>query len=279
MKNIFYCVCLVAFSIAAQKSKAQTGVFPNEESSDTMELVHLREADLAWAKLVWRYVDINEKMNLTLKYPLSAGHSDRKSLFDVFANNIHENGLKAFGYENDEFTTVMTWTQIERRAGAGNDTIETVSSEPPYNESKPLAIHREIEKEKIIGYTLKELWYFDKKRSVMEVRIIGIAPMLYAMDENRNVREGNFKIPLFWIYYPQARQFLAKERAYQAHNDVSLLTYDDIFQRRLFASVIIKESNVFDRRIDEYSQGVNALLESERIKNEILNFEHDMWEF
>ena len=113
----------------------------------------------------------------------------------------------------------------------------------------------------------------------MDVRIIGIAPMIYAVDEKGNIREGNIKVPLFWVYYPEARKLFANTEAFNRENDAERRSIDDLFQKRLFASFIFKESNVYDRWISDYAQGINALLESERIKSEITNFEHDMWEY
>src|SRR5437868_6819211 len=99
----------------------------------------------------------------------------------------------------------------------------------------------------------------------MEVRIIGIAPLVYAVDEKGDVRTGNVKIPLFWVYYPEARNMLAHAETFNRENDAERRSFDDIFQKRLFSSYIVKEANVYDRRIEDYAQGVHALLESERI--------------
>ena len=86
-------------------------------------------------------------------------------------------------------------------------------------------------------------------------------------------------MPLFWVYYPEARKLLANSEVFNRENDAARLSFDDMFQKRLFGSYIYKESNVYDRRIEDYRTGINALLESEKIKEDISNFEHDMWEF
>ena len=169
-------------------------------------------------------------------------------------------------------------SEIESKGGARVDTVRIQMPEPPYNEYDTV-IARDFSPDKVIGYRLKEDWFFDKQRSVMEVRIIGFAPLVFLMDEDGNVREGNIKVPLFWVYYPEARNLLATTEAFNRTNDAERRSFDDIFQKRLFGSYIYKESNVYDRRIENYRQGISQLLESEKIKNEITNFEHDMWEF
>ena len=150
--------------------------------------------------------------------------------------------------------------------------------DPPYDEYDTI-IAREFSRDKVIGFRVKEDWFFDKKRSVIYVSIIGLAPLIYAVDVTGSVREGNIKIPLFWIYYPEARRLFANSEVFNRENDAERRTFDDIFQKRLFGSYVYKESNVYDRRIEDYKQGLSALLESEKIKLEITNFEHDMWEF
>ena len=113
----------------------------------------------------------------------------------------------------------------------------------------------------------------------MDVRIIGIAPVVFATDERGNVREGGETKALFWVYFPEARRLLSHSEVFNRENDAERRTFDDIFHKRLFNSYIMKESNVYDRYISSYAQGMKALQESERIKDEITNFEHDMWEY
>ncbi|HOK86479.1 MAG TPA: gliding motility protein GldN, partial [Tenuifilum sp.] len=133
---------------------------------------------------------------------------------------------------------------------------------------------------------VKEDWFFDKQRSVMEVRIIGICPILHRTDYRKTgsdeEQEGTLsRIPTFWIYFPEARSVLANTDAYNNFNDAQRITYDDLFWKRNFDSYIIRISNVWDNRaIDEYTfTGLQTLLESEKIKTELFNFEHDLWEY
>jgi gliding motility associated protien GldN len=223
-------------------------------------------------------IDLQEKINLPLKYPSSKQTADRKNLMDVMMDAITEGSLTPYSFENDEFLTPLTVKEIEGRGGSRTDTVKMQRPDPPYDEYDTI-IAREFSRDKVIGYRVKEDWFFDKQRSVIDVRIIGLAPLIYAVDEKGEVREGNIKIPLFWIYYPEARRLFANSEVFNRENDAERRTFDDIFQKRLFGSYIYKESNVYDRRIEDYKQGLSALLESERIKMDITNFEHDMWEF
>ena len=128
-------------------------------------------------------------------------------------------------------------------------------------------------------WRLKEEWFFDKQRSVMDVRIIGLAPLQEDRDEVTNKLLGTFS-PIFWVHFPEARKVLINAEVFNlVKNDAERRTYDDIFWKRMFGSTIVKEANVMNREVSEYMVGLDALLEAERIKAEIFNLEHDLWEY
>ncbi|HET6992442.1 MAG TPA: gliding motility protein GldN, partial [Bacteroidia bacterium] len=117
--------------------------------------------------------------------------------------------------------------------------------------------------------------FFDRQRSVMDVRILGLCPLATKKDPTSGEVLG-FR-PLFWVYFPQLRPLLVRQRVFMGKNFSIPTTYDDLFAERYFSSYIYKESNVYDRTINSYETGVDAILESDRIKEEISNFESDLW--
>lgn len=278
---LVFAIIALAGNLSAQQSQPTVldGIYVKEHTATREPLTYpyLREADVMWSKRIWRVIDLNEKMNLAMRYPIGKVH-DRKSLIDLLIDAIKEGSLTAYSSDDDEFTLPVTMDAVSAKGGARTDTVKMQRPDPPYDEYDTI-IKREFSPEKVIAFRVKEDWFFDKQRSVMDVRIIGIAPLVYDVDEKGATRPGNVKKPLFWIYYPEVRKLLANAESFNRENDSERRSFDDIFQKRLFSSYIYKVSNVYDRRIEDYAQGIHALLESEKIKNEITNFEHDMWEY
>lgn len=132
----------------------------------------------------------------------------------------------------------------------------------------------------IIQYRIKEEWFFDKERSVLDQRIIAIAPVVYEKGKDANgVESISGTKELFWLYFPHCRFVFNNYFSYNDKNDAQWMSFDDLFWKRRFTSFIYKESNGFDRKIETYRSGVDALRESERIKEEIRTFEHDVWDY
>jgi hypothetical protein len=85
---------------------------------------------------------------------------------------------------------------------------------------------------------------------------------------------------MFWIYFPHYRDVLVQTKvANFTKNNAQERSFLGILEKRMFGSRILQESNIMNRSIPDYMIGLDALLESERIKEEIFNIEHDMWEY
>jgi gliding motility associated protien GldN len=132
----------------------------------------------------------------------------------------------------------------------------------------------------IVQYRIKEDWFFDKERSVLDVRIIAIAPVIYKIEESPSGQKAITGLEeLFWLYFPHCRFVFNNYFVYNDKNDAQWMSYDDLFWKRRFSSTIYKASNVYDRKVDSFRTGVDALMESEKIKEDIRIIEHDVWSF
>lgn len=237
---------------------------------------------------------MRQKINHPFYYPMNNGDvdqittDDRKSLIDVIYTAVLEGTITAYDRPtyDDEFRFPMTPAEV-RNVGNAEQKIIQVYDQKLISEGvdaelamKDSVLNIPFDRNTIKKWRLKEEWFFDKQRSVMDVRIIGIAPLQEDRDEiNPSILMGTFS-PIFWVYFPEAREVLINAEVFNlVKNDAERRTYDDIFWKRMFSSTITKEANVMDRKVNEYMIGLDALLEAERIKTEIFNIEHDLWEY
>ncbi|MEM1328739.1 MAG: gliding motility protein GldN [Bacteroidota bacterium] len=228
----------------------------------------IREADVMWEKRVWRVIDIREKLNLPFAYP-------ERPFFVILMEAAVNGDITVYSAEDDKFTAPLTPEEVASQ-GASSDTITTF--DPDTYEEIIKVVNNEINPEDVKRFRLKEVWFFDEESSTMKVRILGIAPIIESRDENTG--QLKYEQPMFWVYYPHVRELLAREPAFTLGNDASPTTWEDIMEMRYFSSYIYKQSNVRNERIQDYiSGGVDRLLEAEKIKQEIFNFEQDLWSY
>jgi gliding motility associated protien GldN len=233
---------------------------------------NLREADVVFAKRVWREIDLREKMNQYLASPkgrlidvlMAAIDAGELTAYDPTASKIDPNG--------DSFSVPLSAGQARSKM-ADSAVVDKFDKDGNKIGSEVRA--GEFNPDSVVKFRIKEDWVFDRQRSVFEPRIIGIAPLYKPKAAGLDLDYQ----PAFWIYFPDARHILAVKEAVSRNNDATGLSFDDIFVKRIFTSYIVKQSNDKDERVRDYAQGIDKLYESDRIKKSLMDWELNLWQY
>lgn len=235
---------------------------------------YVREADVMWRKTIWREIDFRQKMNQGFYFPTEP-HKDYKNIYTILTEALKDPTSGVVAYEDSptgELLEQTTWETIEK-----NITEEKEGTRMGASGYEETYTYKEVLSPKDVKrLQIKEEWYFDKQKSELLVRIIAICPIKVEIDDNGEQQLSR----LFWVPYNEnLRKILVNAPFFNRSNSAAHLSYDDVFCKRIFDSYIIREDNIFDRNIGQYAKGVDALKESERIKQEIIDFEQSLWEY
>ncbi len=255
------------------------------DNDEPLEYGYVDDRDLLFSKMTWEKIVLDERVNFPLYYPVDTNNigSDRRSLFHVLWNAVKIGDIPKV-YGDSYFSQERTYDEML----ASMKKVDTLDIgfdqfnadgyvDPEY------IVQRDIEAYDIKAYLVKGLWYFDKRQGELKYRLLGIAPAAPDVNFIDSDDEANKEpIPLFWVFYPEARGILHEAKAFNNKNSALPISFDHILNSRRFNGYMYKEENVYgDREVKDYvkDNALMQLLESERIKDKIRNFEQDMWNY
>ena len=232
---------------------------------------YIDDRDVMWSKVVWEFIDLNQKINLPYYFPIDTANisNDRRSLFDTLIKGIKQGKIKE-AYSDSFFTSKITQEEIDSR-------LVNVRDENGYKDTF------RIQTQDVEGYMIKGMWYFDKRQGELKYRLLALAPM------GKDVQtlgvaeiEDEELYELFWIFFPSARDVLHDAKVFNPKNASQPISFDHMLNARRFNSIIVREENIYgNRAIEDYVRGNSLfqLLEANKIKENIRNREMDMWNY
>lgn len=295
------------------KTPSQIGI--KSAAHKPFEYGYVDDRDVLMGKTVWEIINLSERINFPLYFPIdtvSIG-SDRRSLFDVLIKAIRKGDITDV-YSDSYFNTKQSYKDIQAKMSyykitdGGNEQINTLGLGKKYeyiNEIDPdtkvpykltsddveklkkdgiseeYIITNDITAGDVSQYKIKGYWYFDNRESELKYRLLGICPVIpdvFTMESDENDTIDNF----FWVFFPAARTILHESKSFNDKNSSVPISFDQILNSRRFNSVIYQEENIYgDRTIASYMKdnAQKQLLESERVKEKIRNFEENMWNY
>ena len=300
MKNVIFIVLILAI-IGSNKISAQSNLlnakvpqdvginFEQSSANETkpVQYGYVDDRDILWSKTIWEIIDLDERINFPYYYPsVNNGYlsSDRQSLFRVLMDNIQQGNITEI-YETDYFNEKLTFEELKVKLEDRKITEEArqklnsgiITEDQLTDDDYDVYI---IDSFKVIQYFIKGTWYFNKRLGELRYRLLGIAPGAQDVSTLSESSEDPDILPLFWVWFPDARETLNKHRVFNTRNSSKSITFDMMLNSRHFNSSIYKEENVYeDREVKEYiyEDALRQLIESERIKSVIRDFEQDMW--
>jgi len=264
-----------------KKTEAQIA-YDNDEP---LPYGYIDERDVLWSKTTWEIIDLDERVNFPLYYPIDTNNigSERRSLYDVLVTNI-KNGNIDEVYADSYFTEKRSLGDLDASLVYRDTTdlgIEQFNAEGVVD---PQYIREfTLDAADIEEWHIRGIWYLDKRQGELKYRLLGIAPVA-GEARSKAFEDDNFdsRIELFWIYFPATRDVLHNAKAFNRRNTSQPISYDHLLNSRRFHGVVYKEDNVQgDRGVKEYinDNALMQLLESDRIQEQIRNIEMDLWNY
>ena len=252
------------------------------DNDKPLEYGYVDDRDVLIGKTVWEIIDFSERINFPLYFPIDTANigPDRRSLYDVLTRAIRSGEISEV-YSDSYFNTKKSYKDIQASltridtTDAGREQINAGQQVSP-----EYIVKQDISAQDVTQYKIKGYWYFDKRQSELKYRLLGICPItpdVYTMNSD----EKDY-IELFWVFFPASRDVLHEAKSFNDKNSAMPISFDHILNSRRFNAVIYQEENVYgDRAIASYMKdnAQNQLLEAERVKEKIRDFEEDMWNY
>ena len=256
--------------------------------ADTIAVVNHRADDVVWSRIVYKIIDMREKQNYQLYFPMRA-NDEYKSLFRLMLDAICK-GVSV--YRRNPRDIVPSFSDSVRLQGEELSKVFAYDSNIDNNliQINPVTKEPKIGNDQYFNYIknqfkflIQEIVFFDKHTSRMYSKIMAIAP-LYTLHPDNTQSKNPVKFfqesVLCWFAFDELRPYLARQYVIPNGNETQRLTYDEFFAQKLYSTYLLGDGNMFNRMLIESEVSRSKIMkEQTRIETEILNFEEDLWEY
>lgn len=290
-KKIYFAIVALAVSnFAIAQSNILNAMSPEEIGDESIERIYAKadgpmpyeyvnDRDVIFQKTVWEVIPLDQRQNLVYYFPLEET-IDRKPLFNVLKDAVMNKKITKV-YQDDNFKYKLNPKDLEDKFYRIDTLPEGVDQYILEGKIDPQYIDRiELRPTDVKEYRVKGMWYLDRNAGELKYRLLAIAPVV--TDIATKGEDFEQAVPMFWIFFPDAREILYNTDAFNEKNPAMAMNYDYLLNARKFTGTIYKTDNIYgDRNISEYVQGnaMMQLLEAERVKESIRDLEDDLWNY
>ncbi len=290
--------------------KGAVRIETTELSADTLVNVFHRADDIVWSRVVYRVIDMRYKQNYQLYFPDRSDDAEYRSLFKVIVDAIVKDNLPVYRVIDNikpVFTEDRLYSKVEipervwvddpnnpavkekhKNDPDARDVAKSMDMLINYDSVSDAMTFRSFAYDGFVKnqlkYLVQEIVFFDKHTSRLYSKLIAIAPLhadyIREHKEDGKIQDALRESILFWIPFDALRPHLAHQYVIPQANDTKRITFDEFFAKKLYTSYLVGESNTYDRMFLDYAQTEDEIKkEQQRVFDELLNFEQDLWEY
>jgi len=238
----------------------------NMEDAVPFAYPEVNKKNIRFYKRVWRDIDLKDEKNYILAIP-------GNSLIEVVMKAIEKGKLSLYSPDDDSFKGRLSAQEGMARF-ADSVLVPIFDGEGNQIDSK-MALN-EFDPSRVTKFRVKEDIFFDKQRSRLETRIIGVAPLMN-ITTSAELAESVGSTPAFWLYFPQLRYSLVQVDISDPDKGLYDMTMDDFFVQNKFASTIVRESSPGMLQNVKESENGGQLLDGRKVEEKLDAYKKKLW--
>lgn len=238
----------------------------NMEDAVPFAYPEVNRKNIRFYKRVWRDIDLKDEKNAILAVP-------GNSLIEVVMKAIEKGKLSLYSPDDDSFKGRLSAQEGMARF-ADSVLVPIFDGEGNQIDSK-MALN-EFDPTRVTKFRVKEDIFFDKQRSRLETRIIGVAPLMN-ITTSAELAESVGATPAFWLYFPQLRYSLVQVDISDPDKGLYEMSMDDFFVQNKFASTIVRESSPGMLQNLKETENGGQQLDGKKVEEKLDTYKKKLW--